>query len=162
MKNHTLCIAQNLSVLRKHHGYSQEDVAEKIGVSRQAVAKWETGETTPDLVNCDALADLYNVSVDDLLHFDQSQESVSIPPKGKHLFGAVKVGERGQIVLPKKARDLFGIQPGDLLVVLGDEDPITGGLALIHGNTFLKAAEFFNSALSMTEMPNAKPEETCR
>ena len=43
MKNHTLCIAQNLSVLRKHHGYSQEDVAEKIGVSRQAVAKWETG-----------------------------------------------------------------------------------------------------------------------
>ncbi|MFR5869883.1 MAG: AbrB/MazE/SpoVT family DNA-binding domain-containing protein, partial [Acutalibacteraceae bacterium] len=94
--------------------------------------------------------------------FDQSQESVSIPPKGKHLFGAVKVGERGQIVLPKKARDLFGIQPGDLLVVLGDEDPITGGLALMHGNTFLKAAEFFNSALSMTEMPNAKPEETCR
>ena len=95
MKNHTLCIAQNLSVLRKHHGYSQEDVAEKIGVSRQAVAKWEIGETTPDLINCDALADLYNVSVDDLLHFDQAKESVSIPPKGKHLFGAVKVGERG-------------------------------------------------------------------
>ena len=95
-----------------------------------------------------------------MLHFDQTKESVSIPPKGKHLFGAVKVGERGQIVLPKKARDLFGIHPGDLLVVLGDEDPITGGLALMHGNTILKAAEFFSVALNLSEMPNAGPGET--
>ena len=43
-------------------------------------------------------------------------------PKGKHIFGTVKVGERGQIVIPKEARDLFGIKPGDTLLVLGDEE----------------------------------------
>ncbi len=43
-------------------------------------------------------------------------------PRGKHLFGTVKVGEKGQIVIPKEARDLFGISPGDTLLILGDEE----------------------------------------
>lgn len=43
-------------------------------------------------------------------------------PKGKRLFGTVKVGEKGQIVIPKEARELFGISPGDTLLVLGDEE----------------------------------------
>ena len=43
-------------------------------------------------------------------------------PKGKHIFGTVKVGERGQIVIPKEARELFHIHPGDTLLVLGDEE----------------------------------------
>lgn len=43
-------------------------------------------------------------------------------PKGKHIFGTVKVGERGQIVIPKEARELFEIKPGDTLLVLGDEE----------------------------------------
>lgn len=42
-------------------------------------------------------------------------------PKGKHIFGTAKVGEKGQIVIPKDARTLFGIQPGDTLLILGDE-----------------------------------------
>ena len=42
-------------------------------------------------------------------------------PRGKHIFGTVKVGERGQIVIPKDAREMFRIQPGDTLLVLGDE-----------------------------------------
>ena len=42
-------------------------------------------------------------------------------PHGKHIFGTVKVGERGQIVIPKDAREMFQIQPGDTLLVLGDE-----------------------------------------
>ncbi|MDD4127001.1 MAG: AbrB/MazE/SpoVT family DNA-binding domain-containing protein [Methanomicrobium sp.] len=41
--------------------------------------------------------------------------------EGKHIFGVVKVGERGQIVIPKEAREIFDISPGDSLVVLGDE-----------------------------------------
>ena len=40
---------------------------------------------------------------------------------GRHVFGTVKVGERGQIVIPKDARALFGIRPGDTLLILGDE-----------------------------------------
>ena len=42
-------------------------------------------------------------------------------PKGHYIFGTVKVGERGQIVIPKEAREVFGIQAGDTLIVLGDE-----------------------------------------
>lgn len=42
-------------------------------------------------------------------------------PKGKHLFGTAKVGEKGQLVIPKEARELFGICPGDTLLILGDE-----------------------------------------
>lgn len=49
-------------------------------------------------------------------------------PKGKHLFGLVTVGTKGQIVIPKKARDVFGIEPGDSLVLVGDEKE---GLAII-------------------------------
>ena len=48
---------------------------------------------------------------------------------GKYVFGTVKVGEKGQIVIPRDARKLFGIQPGDTLLVLGDEKQ--GGLAIV-------------------------------
>ena len=49
-------------------------------------------------------------------------------PKGKHIFGTVKVGERGQIVIPKEAREIFDINPGDTLLVLGDEEQ---GIAVV-------------------------------
>ena len=65
MKMQKSNISRNLSTLRQLHKYSQEDVATQIGVSRQAVAKWETGESVPDILNCDALAKLYDV---ELLH----------------------------------------------------------------------------------------------
>lgn len=42
-------------------------------------------------------------------------------PGRRHIFGTVKVGEKGQIVIPKEARQLFGISPGDTLLVLGDD-----------------------------------------
>lgn len=48
--------------------------------------------------------------------------------EGKHMFGTVKVGERGQIVIPKEARDIFDIKPGDSLLVLGDESK---GIAIV-------------------------------
>ena len=41
--------------------------------------------------------------------------------KGYHIFGTAKVGEKGQIVIPKEARNIFGIQAGDTLLILGDE-----------------------------------------
>lgn len=52
----------------------------------------------------------------------------------KHLFGVVTVGEKGQIVIPKKARDLFGIVPGSTLLVLGDEGK--GGIAIVKTEFF--------------------------
>ncbi|MCI8401642.1 MAG: AbrB/MazE/SpoVT family DNA-binding domain-containing protein [Lachnospiraceae bacterium] len=90
---------------------------------------------------------LYDVSVDNLIHYNQKTEKFPIPPSGKHIFGTVKVGERGQIVLPKKARDIFQISPGDLLVVLGDETPGQAGIALTPADAFLHAIESLQSAL---------------
>lgn len=138
MKNTKKNIANNLRFLRNKHRFSQEEVAEKIGVSRQAVAKWENGESLPDILNCDALADLYDVSLNDLVRYDQEKVGLPIPPKNKHLFGVVTIGERGQISLPKKAREVFHLQPGDTLIVLGDTSPTNAGIALIDSNQFLK------------------------
>lgn len=60
-------IANRLVELRKEKGYSQEELAERLGVSRQAVSKWERGESSPDTDNLIELAKLYNISLDDLL-----------------------------------------------------------------------------------------------
>ena len=147
-------IAQNLMVLRQLHQLSQEEVAGRIGVSRQAVAKWETGQSVPDILNCDALAKLYDVELDDLLHYDQEQTGKSIPPRGKHLFGTVRVGERGQMVLPKQAREVFGIKPGDRLVVLGDENPEHPGIEIMKEGFFLGIARLFQTALDTTVTPD--------
>ncbi|MDE7221570.1 MAG: helix-turn-helix domain-containing protein [Oscillospiraceae bacterium] len=124
-------LARNLSALRRALGLSQEKAAEAIGVTRQALAKWESGETTPDILHSDKLAELYGVSLDDLLHYEQKPGSAPPPPRGKHVFGVVQMGERGQIVIPKRARELFGLSHGDTLVVLGDTNPGTAGIALV-------------------------------
>ncbi len=149
-------IARNLSTLRQLNQFSQEEVAERIGVSRQAVAKWEAGQSVPDILNCDALAKLYDVELDDLIHYDQEQTGKGIPPKGKHIFGTVRVGERGQIVLPKQAREVFRIKPGDRLIVLGDEEPEHPGLALMREDFFLGIAQLFKTALNMADAPDEK------
>ena len=59
---------------RKQAGLSQEKMAEKIGVSRQAITKWENGTGTPDIVNLMAIADLFQISVDELLSNEKSEK----------------------------------------------------------------------------------------
>lgn len=149
-------LARNLTTLRQLNKYTQEDVAERIGVSRQAVAKWESGESMPDIVNCDALARLYQVELDDLVHHDQERTGFYVPPKGKHIFGTVCVGERGQIVLPKQAREVFQIKPGDRLVILGDESQEHPGLALMKEEFFLGVVQLFRNTLHIAEVPDGK------
>lgn len=125
-------ISQNIQSLRKRKGFSQEVLAEKLNVSRQTVTKWETGESQPDASNCIALAKLFGISIDDLLTYNQSDAfNLPLPPKGKHIFGTAKINERGQIVIPKSARELFNLQIGDELIVLGDEGQ---GLALVKSD----------------------------
>lgn len=60
-------IAQRLADMRREHGYSQEALAAELGLSRQAVSKWERGESQPDTANLIALADLYDVTLDELI-----------------------------------------------------------------------------------------------
>jgi len=83
-------IANRLFELRKQKGLSQEELAEKIGVSRQAVSKWERAESAPDTDNLIVLAKLYEVSLDNLLFTKEPIEKrapdetgcISIVPKG--------------------------------------------------------------------------------
>lgn len=128
----------NLISLRKMNQLSQEELAAKIGISRQTLSKYETGEALPDIEKCKALADIFNVSMDDLVNYDKEANGLGVPPKGKHFFGMVKVGDKGQIVIPVKARKLFHIEPGDNLLILGDE---AQGLAILMEKEFRKMLE---------------------
>ncbi|MBR4168524.1 MAG: helix-turn-helix domain-containing protein [Lachnospiraceae bacterium] len=126
-----MSFADNLIQLRKMNNLSQEELAEQIGVTRQTLSKYETGESLPDIEKCRQLADVFSVSIDDLISYETKDEvnmGLGVPPKGKHIFGMVTVGDKGQIVIPAKARKIFDIKPGDNLIVLGDEGQ---GLALI-------------------------------
>lgn len=69
-------------------------------------------------------------------------------PKGKHIFGTVKVGEKGQIVIPKEARDLFNIKPGDTLLLLGDE---AQGIAIVKNEIFQQFAHDILNSMDHTE-----------
>lgn len=125
----------NLIELRKINNMSQEDLASQIGVSRQTLSKYETGESLPDIDKCSAIAKVFGITVDDLINYDKEENmGVGVPPKGKYMFGMVKVGDKGQIVIPAKARKIFNIKPGDNLVILGDEN---AGLAIFKEEDLL-------------------------
>lgn len=127
--------SDNLLYLRNLKGLSQEQVAEAVGISRQSYSKWEQGDTFPDIDKCDKLAKFYGVTIDSLIHSDEKIGKTKIAPApiGKHLWGTVTIGSKGQIVIPKNARDTFDMKEGDRLVVLGDESQ---GIALIKAEIF--------------------------
>lgn len=130
-------LANNLILLRTMKNMSQEQIAEIIGISRQSYAKWEQGETIPDIEKCDRLAKFYGISIDALIHQNNRVGATPIAPApvGKHLWGTVAIGSNGQIVIPKVARELFGLKEGDRLVILGDE---AEGIALVKAVDFEK------------------------
>ena len=114
-------ISQNIATLRRLNELTQEELAARLGVSRQTVAKWEAAESMPDLVNAQALAALFGVTLDNLVTHSEEAAGFPVPSRGKHIFGIVRMGERGQIVIPKKARDIFNLHAGSELLILGDE-----------------------------------------
>ncbi|MCR4963197.1 MAG: helix-turn-helix domain-containing protein [Firmicutes bacterium] len=127
-------LKENLIMLRNMRGFSQEEIAGKIHISRQAYAKWESGATVPDIEKCALLAKVYGVTVDSLIK-DETVDGVGVippAPAGKSIWGTVTVNDRGQIVIPKDARDKFGIRGGTRLIVAADEI----GIALIPVETF--------------------------
>lgn len=63
-------LGNHLFHARKKRGLAQEEVAEKLGISRQTVSKWETDETLPDICQSKRLAVLYGLSLDELMEFD--------------------------------------------------------------------------------------------
>jgi AbrB family looped-hinge helix DNA binding protein len=111
---------------------TQEELAEKLGVSRQAVAKWERGESVPDIDCCMKLAEIYGVTVDILVRSFGKQEHTG---DGKHIFGLSRVNSKGQVTLPASCRKVFDIKPGDTILVLGDENK--GGIAMVKIGGFM-------------------------
>ncbi|HNX15001.1 MAG TPA: AbrB/MazE/SpoVT family DNA-binding domain-containing protein [Oscillospiraceae bacterium] len=75
---------------------------------------------------------------------DNGTNTPSGAPKGKYVFGTVKVGEKGQIVIPKEARDVFHIKPGDMLLLLGDEDQ---GIAIVKSDILHDALHEFSKQI---------------
>lgn len=97
---------EKLIKLRKANGYSQENLAEKLGVSRQAISRWEANETTPDIEMLLGICDIFHVSADYLIHDDytsdedipivkaKSSEIIEVKKKTNiyHLIAAVSFG----------------------------------------------------------------------
>lgn len=143
-------LKENLIMLRNIHGYSQEEIAGKIEISRQAYAKWESGATVPDIEKCKRLADVYGVTIDSLLKTETADGKITMPPppKGKNIWGSVTINERGQIVIPKEVREKFGLTGNRRLIVLTDDKE---GIALVPAEIFearLKQAMEYASARS--------------
>lgn len=127
-------LKDNLALLRNMYGYSQEELAERIGISRQAYGKWESGATIPDIEKCQRLAEVYGTTIDSLVGSVQLEGISLLPPapKGKNVWGVVTINERGQIVIPKAAREAFSLSGGQRLVVGSDEM----GIALLPVELF--------------------------
>ena len=84
-----MTLADKIMELRKRAGWSQEDLAERLGVSRQAVSKWESAASTPDLDRIIKLSELFGVSTDELLKNSVSIETVDDTPTEKKVEEAV-------------------------------------------------------------------------
>ena len=79
-----MSLNQKIAQLRNDNNWSQEELAEKLNVSRQSVSKWESGQAKPDLDKIIALSDIFDVSTDYLLKDDNEEKSN--PSTNKHHF----------------------------------------------------------------------------
>ncbi len=139
----TIETANRLYELRKKHGLSQEELAEKLGVSRQAVSKWERSEASPDTDNLISLAKIYGLSLDELIYGkeenkekssdeDRKDESAegSETKNGEELFtdideegNKVKIGPKG-IFVESNDGDKVKIDLNGIFVKSNDGDKV--------------------------------------
>lgn len=100
-----MMLGQKLKEARIESGLSQENVAEKINVSRQTISNWENEKTYPDIISVIKLSDLYSISLDTLLKGDQKmvehlEESTNVVESNKKLIGAFILNVVLIILLP--------------------------------------------------------------
>ena len=121
---------------------SQDELADQIGVSRQTLSKNETGESLPDIERCKRLADVFGVTVDDLINYEKKDSlGLEVPPKGKHIFGMVKVGEKGQIVIPggfQKIKQSFFLDQRNALPLITKHNEIISWLDIEYLSGFCR------------------------
>lgn len=129
-----LYIAENLRIMRQKYGYTLEALAEIISVSRQTVAKWEAGDSHPDILNCIKLANLYKVSLDELvnkpLHAVQRND---FAPQNGRICGVLDISDEKTITLPEPVMEMFELRCGDKVLLLADK---AQGLALVKCSIF--------------------------
>lgn len=122
-------IANRLLELRRSRGCSQEELAERLGVSRQAVSKWERAESSPDTDNLIALARLYDISLDELLlnHRGPSGAAAQAAPQrepqseseeAEEVFAAAQEWERAELAWEKEKKKQFRRTKEKLLLLL--------------------------------------------
>lgn len=129
-----LCIADNLKLLRYRSGYTLEAIAEIISVSRQSVAKWESGDSVPDIVNCVKLASLYKISLDELVNKPLTDAvSSDFSASGGRVCGVIDISQEGTVRLPDSVMALFDLHPGGKVLLLADQKQ---GLALVKCSQF--------------------------
>ena len=107
-----MTLPERLMKLRKAAGLSQEEVAEKLELTRQTVSKWETGQSSPDLDKVLPLCDLYHITPDELLHEGGSDEADELK--------AQKDAARAEELLEKSVakKKLIGILSGVMLYMI--------------------------------------------
>ena len=140
-------IANRLYEYRKANGYSQEELASKIGVSRQAISKWERSESSPDTDNLIALAKLYNVSLDEMITGSSAPAKVSAVPE-KEPVAEAKPEEQAPL------KDSVNISMRGLDVQSKDGDRVHIGLDGINVNQ--GDAQQYNSNHVFTENSTKK------
>lgn len=139
-----------LKIIRKQHGLTQAELAEKIGLSQQAVGKWETGSSCPDQKTLQFLADFFGVSTDYLLGRQEDRLSLYRSVPEKYLIPIVGEVKAGYNALAYE--DNIGMEPAAVrnpeeyfyLVVRGDsmEPHIrSGDLALVHQQADVESGE---------------------
>ena len=114
-------IGQKLKEARMRAGFTQENIAEKLNVSRQTISNWENEKSYPDIVNVITLSDLYSISLDNLLKGDEKmmehlEESTNVVKSNKKLLGAVVINIVMMVLLitlsmfvPEKTYYLAGV-----------------------------------------------------
>ena len=126
-------IANRLVELRKKSGLSQEELADKLGLSRQAVSKWERAEASPDTDNLICLAKLYNVSLDDLLKTDVPVEDIVRETKEKEEEKEAKKEEaKEEAKQEEKREDHIHISPTGIHVSSADGEEVHVSTKGIH------------------------------
>ena len=129
-----LCITDNLILMRHKNGYTMEALAEIISVSRQTIAKWESGESYPDITNCIKLASLYKITLDELVYKPlREAQCEGASADGNKICGILEVEENGSITLPESLREMFDIEIGGKVLLLADKRE---GIAIVKCSQF--------------------------
>lgn len=134
----TIEMANRLYELRRKQGLSQEELAEKLGVSRQAVSKWERGEASPDTDNLIALAGIYGVSLDELVFGKKEADAEKTTDEAETEDENPSADDDGAFINIEEKNNKVKIGPTCILVESDDGDRVKiglNGIKIEHSHT---------------------------